>query len=380
MLRRLIIFCFILLTVYCFLGFMWLGLLPFGGLAKFALWLVLLVPFVSIIWLFSVIFERDEEKLKAGDEYLQWFIFFGMGLMSFLFVYTAIRTVLSLVFSLVHAESADNFITSEPVFWIIFGAAVFSVLVGGLIARLRLEVTQTDIVIDRLPEALNGFKIAQISDLHIGATIGPRFVKRVVAAVNAANPDAVVLTGDIVDGYLSRLKEVIALLGEIKASSARVYMTGNHEYYWGAPPIIEEFKRLGFSVPINSSVTVEKNGASFSIAGVPDYMSENPKPDPARAAEGIPPEQVKILLAHQPSFVKEAAEAGFDLMLSGHTHGGQFFPWTLAVGFFYQFSRGLGRMGKMWVYVNRGTGYWGPPIRLGSPAEISVLTLRSRRK
>jgi predicted MPP superfamily phosphohydrolase len=190
----------------------------------------------------------------------------------------------------------------------------------------------------------------------------------------------VVLTGDIVDGYFSRQKDVIALLGEIKAAHARVYMTGNHEYYWGAEPFIAEFKRLGFSVPINSSVAIEKQGAKISIAGVPDYMSENPKPDPKKALAGIPEGQVKILLAHQPSFANAAAEAGFDLMLSGHTHGGQFFPWTLAVGFFYQFSRGLGRLGKMWVYVNRGTGYWGPPIRLGSPAEISVLTLRSRRK
>jgi predicted MPP superfamily phosphohydrolase len=380
MLRRLIIFCCILLTVYFFLGFMWLGLLPFGGLAKLGLWLVLLAPFASIIWLFSVLFERDEEKFKPSDEYLQWFIFFGMGLMSFLFVFTAIRTILSLVFTIVHATSADNFMTSEPMFWIIGGAAVFSVLIGGLIARLRLEVTQNDIVIEKLPEAFDGFKIAQISDLHIGATIGPKFVKRVVKTINALQVDAVVLTGDIVDGYFSRQKDVIALLGEIKAAHARVYMTGNHEYYWGAEPFIAEFKRLGFSVPINSSVAIEKQGAKISIAGVPDYMSENPKPDPKKALAGIPEGQVKILLAHQPSFANAAAEAGFDLMLSGHTHGGQFFPWTLAVGFFYQFSRGLGRLGKMWVYVNRGTGYWGPPIRLGSPAEISVLTLRSRRK
>jgi predicted MPP superfamily phosphohydrolase len=380
MLRRLIIFCCILLTVYIFLGLMWLGLLTCGGILKGALWLVLLVPFASIIWLFSVIFERDESKLKQEDEYLQWFIFFGMGFVSFLFVYTAMRTVLSLVFSFFRAERADLFITSESMFWIILAAAVFSVLVGGLIARLKLVATQTDITIERLPQALDGFRIAQISDLHIGATIGARFIRRVVKKVNALQVDAIVLTGDIVDGYFSRLQKNIALLGELKADKGLFYITGNHEYYWGHQPIVEEFKRLGFSVLINSNATIEKNGASFSIAGVPDYMSESPVPSPEKASEGIPLDRVKILLAHQPSFASAAHDAGFDLMLSGHTHGGQFFPWTIAVKFFHRFYRGLGRLGKMWIYVNRGTGYWGPPIRLGSSAEISVLTLRSRRK
>jgi predicted MPP superfamily phosphohydrolase len=359
---------------------MWLGLLPFGGILKGTLWLVLLIPFASIIWLFSVIFERDESKFKAGDEYLAWLIFFGMGFVSFLFAYTLIRTVLSLAFLLFRAESAELFVTSDSMFWIILALAASSVVAGGLIARLKLVTTQTDITIDRLPQALDGFTIAQISDLHIGATIGAHFVKRVVKRINALQVDAIVLTGDIVDGYFSRVQKNVALLGELKAEKGRFYITGNHEYYWGHEPVIEEFKRLGFSVLINSNMTIEKNGASFSIAGVPDYMSENPEPSPEKASEGIPSDRVKILLAHQPSFASAAHDAGFDLMLSGHTHGGQFFPWTIAVKFFHQFSRGLGRLGKMWVYVNRGTGYWGPPIRLGSSAEISVITLRSLRK
>jgi predicted MPP superfamily phosphohydrolase len=380
MLRRLVIFCLILLTVYLFLGFTWLGLLPLSGLPRLGLWGLFLIPFASIIWLFSVLFERDEEKFKPSDEYFQWFVFFGMGFISFLFVYSVVRSIVSLVFTLARAGSIERFVASEPMFWIIFWAAVFSVFLGGLIARLRLAVTETEVFIDRLPRALDGFKIAQISDLHIGATIGARFVKRVVKKTNSLQVDAVVLTGDIVDGYFSRLKENIALLGELKMPHGRFYITGNHEYYWGAPPIIAEFKRLGFSVLINSNATVEKNGAKFSLAGVPDYMSESPRPDPQKAAEGIPSDQVKILLAHQPSFADAAAQAGFDLMLSGHTHGGQFFPWTIAVHFFHRFSRGLGRLGKMWIYVNRGTGYWGPPIRLGSSAEISILILRGTQK
>jgi predicted MPP superfamily phosphohydrolase len=278
---------------------------------------------------------------------------------------------------LFRVESAEFFVTSESMFWIILAAATFSVFAGGLIARLKLEATQTEISIERLPEALDGFRIAQISDLHIGATIGAGFVKRVVKKVNALQVDAIVLTGDIVDSYFARVQKSIALLGELRAERGRFYITGNHEYYWGHQPIVEEFKRLGFLVLINSNATIEKNGASFSIAGVPDYMSENPEPSPEKAAEGIPLDRVKILLAHQPSFATAAHDAGFDLMLSGHTHGGQFFPWTIAVKFFHQYYRGLGRLGKMWIYVNRGTGYWGPPIRLGSSAEISVLTFRA---
>jgi predicted MPP superfamily phosphohydrolase len=379
--RRLIIFFTLVSLVYFYLGISWVGALALRGGAELTSWLLLSAPFIAIIWLILIRWSRDEEKHSSFDEVIQWVAFFSMGWVSFTLALTAIRDVLALAFSL--ARHPEEFLHSAPSFVVIFGVTMGLLVTGFISARFFLETTDTQVEIDNLAPALEDFKIAQISDLHIGTTIGPSFVRKVVDRVNALQPDAIVLTGDIVDGDVEMLKSSIALLGELKAPYGRYYITGNHEYYWSEKvpmPVVEEFKRLGFSTLINESEVIDKNGAKVIMAGVPDYMSVQPKADAKAALEkNNLSGAVKILLAHQPSFAKEAAEAGYDLQLSGHTHGGQFFPWTLIIGWFHQFPRGLGRLGKMWVYVNRGTGYWGPPVRLGASAEISLIRLTARQ-
>jgi uncharacterized protein len=379
--RRLIIFFTLVSLVYFYLGISWVGALALSGSAELVSWVLLSLPFISIIWLILIRWSRDEEKHSALDEVIQWIAFFSMGWVSFTLALTAIRDVLALVLSL--AKHPEEFLHGAPSFTVIFGLTIGLLVAGFISARFFLETTDTRIVLDNLAPALEGFKIAQISDLHIGTTIREGFVRKVVARVNALQPDVIVLTGDIVDGDVELLKADIAPLGDLKAPHGRYYITGNHEYYWSEKvpmPVVEEFKRLGFTTLINQSEVIEKNGAKVIMAGVPDYMSVEPKADPKAALEknnlnGA----VKVLLAHQPSFAKAAFEAGYDLQLSGHTHGGQFFPWTLIIGWFHQFPRGLGRLGKMWVYVNRGTGYWGPPVRLGASAEISLIRLTARQ-
>lgn len=383
--RRLVIFLVLVSLVYFYLGISWVGVLALDGWAEFASWVVLAIPFLSLIWMLMVLWQRDEEKQSLLDHMIQWLAFMSMGWISFALAFTAIRDVLALLLSL--SGHPEEVLHSAASFGWIFGFAIALLAAGFFSARYLLETSEVDVRIEDLPSGLEGFKIAQISDLHIGTTIRAGFVKKVVDRVNALQPDAIVLTGDIVDGYVDALKADIGALGELKAKYGRFYVTGNHEYYWSAQPVIEEFKRMGFSTLLNESELIEKNGAKIIMAGVPDYMSSEmrgeiqgemngPKPDPKKAMERFNQTgAVKILLAHQPSFAKAASEAGYDLQLSGHTHGGQFFPWTLIIGWFHQFPRGLGRLGKTWIYVNRGTGYWGPPVRLGATAEISLIRL-----
>jgi uncharacterized protein len=376
--RRLIIFFTLLSLVYFYLRISWVGALSLSGVAELVSWLLLALPFLSMLWMLMVLWQRDEERQSVLDNVIQWTAFMSMGFLSFTLALTAIRDVLALVLSILgHSE---EFLHSSLSFGWIFGFAVTLLVLGVISARFFLETSYVNIGIENLPSAFEGFKIVQISDLHIGAMIRGGFVRKVVERANVLQPDVIVLTGDIVDGYVDTLKTEIAALGELKAKYGRFYVTGNHEYYWteqaGAQAVVNEFKRLGFSALVNESEVIERDGAKIVMAGVPDYMSTEPAPDPKKALEkNNSAAAIKILLAHQPSFAKAASEAGYDLQLSGHTHGGQFFPWTLIIGWFHQFPRGLGRLGKMWIYVNRGTGYWGPPVRLGASAEISLIRL-----
>src|SRR6202140_734017 len=156
-------------------------------------------------------------------------------------------------------------------------------------------------------------------------------------------------------------------------------VTGNHEYYSGVHAWIHELRRLGTRVLLNEHVVLDHDGAKVAVAGVTDYSAHHfypsHKSDPQAAAAGAPAGAVKVLLAHQPRSAPGPARAGYDLQLSGHTHGGQFWPWNLFVRLQQPFTAGLNRLGRMWVYINRGTGYWGPPMRFGIPSEISLLRL-----
>jgi predicted MPP superfamily phosphohydrolase len=247
-------------------------------------------------------------------------------------------------------------------------------------ARRTARVKSVEVPIAGLPAALEGFTIAQISDLHVGPTIGRPQMEALVAAVNALDADVVAVTGDLVDGSVAQLREHVAPLAGLRARHGAYFVTGNHEYYAGAGPWIAEVQRLGMRVLLNEHVLIERDAATLVLAGVPDYMAHHfdrtHQSDPVAALRGAPAHAgVRILLAHQPRSSAAAAEAGFDLQLSGHTHGGQFLPWGFFVRFQQPFTFGLHRVGRMWIYVSRGTGYWGPPKRIGAPSEITRLRL-----
>lgn len=261
------------------------------------------------------------------------------------------------------------------------GVGALGVLVSGVgfaSAVGPATIERVTVRLKRFPSALNGFRIVQISDLHIGPTLGKRWLEEVVASVNAQSPDIVAITGDLVDGSVAELSEHVAPLAKLKARHGVYFVTGNHEYYSGADAWIDHLRTLGIRVLRNERVEIGEADAVFDLAGVDDFASgrwPGHGPDLEGALAGRDPAREVVLLAHQPKQAIIAEKHGIGLQLSGHTHGGQIFPWGYAVKLDQPHLQGLERRGEMWVYTNRGTGYWGPPMRVGVPSEISVIEL-----
>jgi predicted MPP superfamily phosphohydrolase len=252
----------------------------------------------------------------------------------------------------------------------------------GLYEALRKpEIVNVRAPITGLPESLEGFRIVQITDIHVSHTIRRPFVEAVVATVNGLKPDLVALTGDLVDGTVEQLSHDVAPLAELNAPHGLYFITGNHEYYSGVRDWVVKMRELGFRVLLNEHDVIEHHGGRLLMAGVTDYSGGQFSPDhasdPHRAIDGAPTTDVRILLAHQPKSIFEAAKAGYDLVISGHTHGGQYFPYHFLTALAQPYMSGLHRHEDTatQIYVSRGTGYWGPQIRIGARSEITVLTL-----
>lgn len=271
-----------------------------------------------------------------------------------------------------------------------FLARLFGGLVGvgalgsaayGVVSVLRpIAVKPVEVPLARLPEAFHGFVIAQITDVHVGPTIGRAFLEDLVERTNAIEPDVVAITGDLVDGSVERLGPLLAPLARLRARHGVYFVTGNHEYFSGADAWVRHLATLGVRVLRNERVSIERGGAALDLAGVDDPTGGNflpdHGPDLARALAGRDRERPLVLLAHQPRQIHEAAEHGVSLQLSGHTHGGQIFPFSLLVPLQQPFVAGLHRLRDTAIYVSRGTGYWGPPMRVGAPAELTRIELR----
>ncbi len=263
--------------------------------------------------------------------------------------------------------------------------AVLATVVGFIDARRRPRVVEVEVPLAGLPPELDGFTIAQISDVHIGPTIKRDFVRGIVDIVNSLHADLIAITGDLVDGSVEQLGVHVEPLSRLRSRHGTYFVTGNHEYYSGAAAWIAELRRLGLQVLLNEHRLLSHAGASLLLAGVTDYSAQQFDPaqrsDPQAALAGAPADvRPRVLLAHQPRTAAAAADAGFDLQLSGHTHGGQFWPWNLFVRLQQPFTAGLHRLGGLWVYTSRGSGYWGPPKRLGVPSEISRVRLVPARR
>ncbi len=298
--------------------------------------------------------------------------FFFIGLFVHLFCAAVIKDFLLFIPGVAGYEKPLSFIFFVTALGINFGG-IYVAFAGPLIRRVQIP----------LPAAhadLNSFKIVQISDLHAGPLIGKKYIKRVVEMACGLDADITVLTGDIGDSDAELFGSVLAPLEKLKTKSGVFYVTGNHEYYWNAEKWIRVLKFYGAHPLLNDGLLLQ-NGKLW-LGGVTDpdgprFMASH-VPDAVRACnKERSGSAYKILLAHQPKNCFAAEKAGFDLMLSGHTHGGQFFPFNLLVGLFNPYHKGLNRHHRMLVYVNQGTGFWGPALRLGVRAEITLLELRA---
>jgi len=237
-------------------------------------------------------------------------------------------------------------------------------------------VRRVRIPLAKLPERGDGYTIVQLTDVHIGPLLGERFSRRVVDRVNALAPDLIVLTGDLVDGRVDELRRHVAPLGDLRARDGVFSVTGNHEYYWDADAWLAELRALGIRMLRNERVAIADG---FELAGVDDSssvkMAVGHGEDIPRALAGRDPALPVVLLAHHPSTIPRAVLAGVDLQLSGHTHGGQLLPLGWLSRLFEPHVAGLARFGATWLYVSEGTGFWGPPLRVGTSCEIAMITL-----
>jgi predicted MPP superfamily phosphohydrolase len=325
---------------------------------------------------------RRAGRRRFGAQ-LAWVGLVCMGLFSSLFVLTVARDLIlvgvaAVAAALPHAVATARFVAASAQTVVV--AALLVTVWGFANARRTARVVRVDVPIAGLPKALDGFTIAQVSDVHVGPTIKRPYVEAIVDAVNALDVDLVAITGDLVDGTVHELADDVAPLARLRSREGSIFVTGNHEYYSGVVPWIHELRRLGIGVLLNEHVVVRRGDAALVVGGVTDFggghFDSLHASDPARAFAGSPADAaVRILLAHQPRSAVAAEAAGFDLQLSGHTHGGQFLPWNFLVRLQQPFTAGLHRWRAMWVYTSRGTGYWGPPKRFGAPSEIAVLTL-----
>jgi uncharacterized protein len=258
-------------------------------------------------------------------------------------------------------------------------AGVIIVIAYGVIhARQTPTVRRVRVPLPNLPRDADGYTIVQLTDVHIGWTLGADFVERVVARVNELAPDLVVLTGDLVDGHVRSLAQHVAPFANLRAKDGVYAVTGNHEYYWNVDAWLAHFSSLGIRFLRNERVTIR---GAFALAGTDDItaaaMAEGHGEDIARAVAGRDPALPLVLLAHHPRSVTSAAAAHVDLQLSGHTHGGQLLPLGWLVRLFEPRVAGLARFGATWLYVSEGTGFWGPPMRIGTSCEITAITLSS---
>jgi predicted MPP superfamily phosphohydrolase len=368
---------FVIIALHAYVGARLLSDLP-GGALGVAIGVAVLAASAHVIP-----FGFSARQHAGPQSRRMWAGLLAMGAFSSLFVLTVLRDAALLVTlalvpwagaALPVAAIARDTAVAVPLLTLLITA------LGYVNARRVAQVRHVDVPIATLPAALHGFTIVQITDVHVGPTIGRDYVEAIVVSVNGLDADVVAITGDLVDGSVRQLSAHVEPLARLNSRHGTFFVTGNHEYYSGVGAWVSELRRLGLSVLVNEHVVLDHGGAALVLAGVTDFGAHHydasHRSDPDAALAGAPADAgAKVLLAHQPRSAGAAARAGFDLQLSGHTHGGQFLPWNFFVRFQQPFTAGLEKLGRLWVYTSRGTGYWGPPKRFGAPSEITRVRL-----
>jgi len=339
------------------------------------------LAFLALSIVIGIALRRAPRALSSP---IAWVVYTWLGLMFFLFflllAVDAARAVVSVGSRLASIPPPDPERRLFLARWLGGLVGLAAVALGGLgVANVlsAVAVKRVRVQLAKLPASASGYRIAMISDVHVGPTIGRAFIEDIVRRVNQLKPDMIAITGDLVDGSVADLGAMVEPLRDLRAADGVFFVTGNHEYYSGVDEWLAFLPTLGIRVLVNEHVTIGHPGG-FDLAGVEDLASrgfDGHAPDLPRALLGRDSSRALVLLAHQPKAIHEAERLGVDLQLSGHTHGGQLFPWKYLVGLDQPYVAGLHEHGRAKVYVSCGTGYWGPPMRVGAPAEITELEL-----
>jgi predicted MPP superfamily phosphohydrolase len=381
---RLVIFLSVVLTVSSLLhGYAWLRVVWDPGwpeavmLGGTALAVLLTIGLPA-----SLIGARSLPKRLAGP--VGWSAYLWLGAIFYLDVSLLVLDVGRALFEgVAQASVASGGATLDAPTASRALAGVASLIAIGLVGSGAMRglgrpiVRRVKVPIKDLPAAFEGFSIVQLSDVHVGPVIRRPFVEKLVKEVAALSPDLIAITGDLVDGSVNELKEEVAPLAELSAPHGVFFVTGNHEYFSGADAWVAHVESLGISALRNRHVVLEKNGERLVLAGIDDAHAPRfgGVTDLGAALKDRDPALPVILLAHQPRSVEHASKAGVALQISGHTHGGQMQPFGALVRIEQPFLRGLHRVGDTAVWVSEGTGTWGPPLRVGTQSEISVIEL-----
>jgi hypothetical protein len=380
-----------LLSAYGLIGWRLTAPMTPGSRCRAAVWSVWTLTLLCILWFPAGWFLTLDLDRFGLEPLRHWAIFLSMGAFVLVAVVVLGRDLLWSVAEIVRrVNNSRRGVGAAPhrrmaLRQIInLGTLFFAATVGAgtfVGARRRAATVRVEVPIPNLPSALDGFRIVQISDLHVGHTVTRSYVRAVVEGVNDLGADLIAVTGDLTDGTVVSLRAHVEPLRDLRAREGAFFVTGNHDYYFGdGEAWVEETRRLGLTPLMNEHRLIERGGGRLLLAGVPDFRAsdfvEGHHSDPRASLSGAPAADLKVLLAHQPRSTWEAEAAGFDLQLSGHTHGGQIFPMHFVARLKQPAISGLHRIGSLWVYVSRGTGYWGPPFRLLAPSEITLIILR----
>ena len=375
-----IFFSTVLLSVYSYVGWRFLWTLQTPSLYKYSTLIILILFYCLTISTFIFYFNKIENYIT---QIIAWLGYAGLGIVSLLFFIQVGTDLLLLAQSLL--TKSHSFDPHRRAFLglsaktIVGGIAGVGAIWGMSQALKEPVIKRVEIKIKGLPESLKGFRMAQITDLHVGSMITGKFVERVTKKIQKLNADMLFFTGDAADGSVQSYGKHLNSLTEIHPKYGKYFVTGNHEYYSDMNGWLQLIEGLGFKILVNESQNIIVNDATIMITGIPDrsgrHFSSFHKTDMEKAIGGMNSSDLKILLAHQPGDVEHATKYEFDLQLSGHTHGGQYFPFSLLVQMAHPFLKGLHKRENTWVYINQGTGYWGPPLRIGTEPEITEIVL-----
>jgi len=370
-----VIFISVSVLLFTYIG---LQLTQHGQLSEWAqssiwAWLALVFGFMMLMPLYLWRFRGQRTPKKIVH-----LMALGHGVMAylnFLIPVVLIRDIVGLL-AVILKLNLDLLYSAEASVIILFLPIAFKLWGRRAITRGPVVIKE-EIKDERLPPEFKNLRILQISDLHISHFLKKGFIEKVLVQVEKVKPDLIFLTGDIVDGPIEDLQDEVAKLKSLKANYGVYYVPGNHEYYWDYKKIEKAIEAAGITSIPNTSRMLKRGSSQILIAGVTDpaavhYGSQGPMIE--RFQSEFTTNQYRILLAHQPFMADKASQVGFHLQLSGHTHAGQFFPWNLLIGFFQKYAKGFYQVESLNLYVNQGTGYWGPAIRIGTQCEITEIS------